>query len=965
MRTMYQAKSRTRRILAIVLTTILYFLLLSLDAVKFFLHPKNLSLLGFGRFGFSAFTALMFLTVGSLVWLYARQRGVAQLLFYFSVAMMVTFAMETAAADPIDDLLSTVISNMGGALALASLAVLLLFFPRNYFSPPAATEDSPTKRSLRRRSYARTLLRVYVALLIALATVALFNILLKNAFALRLPRWFTALNSLYDILALTGILATVLTLYRHSLQLRERQQFRLLISGVILTVAPLFFLTVLPSLLHLPLLDSQFSSLTIVLFPLAFGYSILRYQVLVFDRYIRRIVTWIIGGIGLAVLCYLVVTLCNLFLPNRNLTYLILVAGLMAVLGPCMWWLAHVLTDRLFFSEIRYYRRHIQTPDLLTRETFDLQEASDLLTAAAINTFETQEVCLFVLEEETGFLQLSPPLAETEMQGGPDNPRGYLAKLLTGILQAGEQSMLNSLEAHASAIQRVETAKRPLFLSETGQSVQDQEEAHAGLSRYLSAAPSDRADPLLVPVRAQGKLIGLLVLGERGDHQRYSGPDFEVIHLILASFSPVLETARMYAQASRQAAILNNFYSASASLEKAYSSIEEVASTYAAAGADTMGAGAAIWLYDEKRLALHMIARVGQGPRLFSTEQITDLKELDWHDRFYDGTGPQSPAALAEPMPACLPQTSFPFAWIPLTKGTRHLGVFVLTFAGPHLFSQEEKRILSMFAGQCAAALENAQITIALRAAYERQKELDRLKDQFIMTASHELRTPLTAVQGYIELLHEYNEALPAETRAEFILKAQRGCDELVLMVGNIMDASHIEIDAEHLKLDSVSLSDSVQHVVEILDGVATREHRTLHIETAPDLWVMADGLRLRQVLLNLVGNALKYSPEGTDIHVGAVQDDDLLTVQVRDHGAGVPLEEQKRLFERFMRLERDINSPMRGAGLGLYISRQLIEAMGGHIWVESSGVPGEGSTFAFTLKRSRRTSELPSYAMT
>jgi signal transduction histidine kinase len=312
-----------------------------------------------------------------------------------------------------------------------------------------------------------------------------------------------------------------------------------------------------------------------------------------------------------------------------------------------------------------------------------------------------------------------------------------------------------------------------------------------------------------------------------------------------------------------------------------------------------------------------------------------------------------------------LPQTCFPFAWIPLTKGTQHLGVFVLTFAGPHHFSQEEKRILSMFASQCAAAIENAQITIALRAAYERQKELDRLKDQFIMTASHELRTPLTAVQGYIELLNEYNEVLPPETRAEFMLKAQRGCDELVLMVGNIMDASRVEIDAGRLKLDSVSLSESVQHVVEILDGVATRERRTIHMEAIPDLWVMADGLRLRQILLNLVGNALKYSPEGTDIYVRAVEDDDLVTVQVRDYGAGVPLDEQQRLFERFVRLERDINSPMRGAGLGLYISRQLIEAMGGHIWVESSGIPGEGSTFAFMLQRSRRTSELPTYAMT
>ena len=257
-----------------------------------------------------------------------------------------------------------------------------------------------------------------------------------------------------------------------------------------------------------------------------------------------------------------------------------------------------------------------------------------------------------------------------------------------------------------------------------------------------------------------------------------------------------------------------------------------------------------------------------------------------------------------------------------------------------------------MFARQCAAAMENAQIAVALRAAYERQKELDYLKDQFIMTASHELRTPLTAVQGYIELLSQYNDELSAEMRTEFIQKAHRGCDELALMVGNIMDASRLQIDAERIRLVPVELIHSVQHVLEIMDSVITREERQVMVAIAPSLFVMADDLRLRQILLNLISNALKYSQAGTPIHIQALQGQGLVKIAVCDYGLGVPPEEQERLFERFKRLERDINSPVRGAGLGLYISKRLVEAMGGRLWMESSGVPGEGSIFAFTLQR-------------
>ncbi|MGH2508806.1 MAG: GAF domain-containing sensor histidine kinase, partial [Ktedonobacteraceae bacterium] len=430
----------------------------------------------------------------------------------------------------------------------------------------------------------------------------------------------------------------------------------------------------------------------------------------------------------------------------------------------------------------------------------------------------------------------------------------------------------------------------------------------------------------------------------------YAGPDLEALDLLLPHFSSMLETARLYVQASRHVTVLNALYSASARLERAYLSIEEVADAYVNVVAEAMQAAAEIWVYLPERVVLQRVAQAGQGPRMLENEWISQLQERDWSVWFQEGPGALS---TLDQSPSCLtPLAGTSCAWLPLCKGQRRLGVLLLSFPHPHIFSVEEKRILSMFARQCAAAMENAQITIALRAAYERQKELDHLKDQFIMTASHELRTPLTAVQGYIELLNQYNNELSTEVRTEFIQKAHRGCDELALLVGNIMDASRLQIEAERIRLAPVELASSVRHVMEILEAVTRRERRPVSLIIPPSLFIQADDLRLRQILLNLVSNALKYSLPETPIQVLALQGQGLVKISVRDYGLGVPREEQERLFERFVRLDRDMNSPVRGAGLGLYISKRLVAAMGGRLWVESSGIPGEGSTFAFTLQR-------------
>ncbi len=259
------------------------------------------------------------------------------------------------------------------------------------------------------------------------------------------------------------------------------------------------------------------------------------------------------------------------------------------------------------------------------------------------------------------------------------------------------------------------------------------------------------------------------------------------------------------------------------------------------------------------------------------------------------------------------------------------------------------------FAEQAAIAFTNAQLYFQLHTAHKRLQELDQLKDQFMITASHELRTPLTAVQGYLELLVQYGDTLPPNQRQEFLQKAQRGCEELVILLSNVMDASRLEVEAgiRPAHIERVSVQEIIRSIIDLIEPQAKKENRALYIHIPAKLFVQADPGRLRQVFLNISVNALKYSYEGTPItfYARVVQDPyPSAIISVADKGKGIKPQDQAKLFERFVRLEDDINSAVRGSGLGLYISRRLIEAMNGQIWIESSGIPGAGTAFHVRL---------------
>jgi signal transduction histidine kinase len=242
--------------------------------------------------------------------------------------------------------------------------------------------------------------------------------------------------------------------------------------------------------------------------------------------------------------------------------------------------------------------------------------------------------------------------------------------------------------------------------------------------------------------------------------------------------------------------------------------------------------------------------------------------------------------------------------------------------------------------------------------ALEQQQQLNRAKDQFILNVNHELRTPLTAISGYIELLLEHNEHLDAEARTRFLKYAMDGCDDLQKLISNVLDALRIDSEDEHSSLQAFSVLQAVREVLKHTDPRWLHSHR-VYLDISEELVIVANEQYFRQVLCNLLSNALKYAPADTEVLVSAGLYDDAaqpsdsasqICVKVKDAGPGIPPDELSSLFNQFVRLKRDISGQVRGSGLGLYISKQMVEAMGGQIWAESAGISGQGSCFCFTL---------------
>lgn len=235
--------------------------------------------------------------------------------------------------------------------------------------------------------------------------------------------------------------------------------------------------------------------------------------------------------------------------------------------------------------------------------------------------------------------------------------------------------------------------------------------------------------------------------------------------------------------------------------------------------------------------------------------------------------------------------------------------------------------------------------------AYEQQLQVNELKDQFLLHVSHELRTPLTVLGSSLELLKEYFEQLDPRERTQLLSRTLSSYEELVNLVNEVLDSVRLAGAFPAARCEGFPVRRVVQEVLAQLDPRDVQAY-TISLQVAEQVMVWADPQSLYHVLQNLLSNVFKYVPTQTTISIEAAQPtpSSPVCLSVQDAGPGIPAEELPLLFEKFVRLKRDVAGPTHGTGLGLYICKCLVQAMGGSIWVESSGRMGEGSRFCVTL---------------
>ena len=233
------------------------------------------------------------------------------------------------------------------------------------------------------------------------------------------------------------------------------------------------------------------------------------------------------------------------------------------------------------------------------------------------------------------------------------------------------------------------------------------------------------------------------------------------------------------------------------------------------------------------------------------------------------------------------------------------------------------------------------------------QVEIDRLKEEFVATVSHELRTPMTSIKGYVELMLMGAAGSMSDQQTHFLKIIKENSDRLTVLVNDLLDISRIEAGRVTLSMQPLNLVEIARSAIDDLRRRSGEEQKpmTIEIEPAPDLpMALGDVERVRQVFENLLENAYNYTPAPGRIGVHIHQAGDQVQVDIRDNGIGIPPDTQPMVFERFYRGELPIVLAISGTGLGLSIVQHLVEMHHGHIWLESSGIPGEGSTFSFTL---------------
>jgi signal transduction histidine kinase len=378
--------------------------------------------------------------------------------------------------------------------------------------------------------------------------------------------------------------------------------------------------------------------------------------------------------------------------------------------------------------------------------------------------------------------------------------------------------------------------------------------------------------------------------------------------------------------------------------------VETVLNTIVTKAVQLSGTDAgAIYVHEEDEHEFRLRATYGM-----TEELIASIREhhVDFGDTVANATAQREPTQIAdlrEGVPTPVQEIILNAGYrallvLPLVGAEGVVGALVVRRKQPGAFPKQTTDLLQTFAAQSVLAIQNARLFGEIGEKSHQLEVASQHKSQFLANMSHELRTPLNAILGYTELiLDEIYGEIPQKASA-VLARVQTNGKHLLGLINDVLDLSKIEAGQLVLSLADYSIKDVVNGVFSVVESLANAKNLALKIEAASDLPTgRGDERRLTQVILNLVGNAIKFTDEG-EVKIIATAADGAYTVAVRDTGPGIDTDDQAKIFEEFQQADSSATKKKGGTGLGLSIARRIVEMHGGRLWVESAA--GEGATF-------------------
>jgi signal transduction histidine kinase len=359
---------------------------------------------------------------------------------------------------------------------------------------------------------------------------------------------------------------------------------------------------------------------------------------------------------------------------------------------------------------------------------------------------------------------------------------------------------------------------------------------------------------------------------------------------------------------------------------------------------------ASLLLYDEKRNRLFFAAssgtdikKVSQIPvpidgslagTIFLEEKSIILNDVSQDARHFGGVSQQVNFETKS------------LLGVPMRIRDKNMGVLEALNKRSGNFNETDERLLSVLGSQAAVAIYNARLIQALRKAYDEISETDRLKSDFLALASHELRTPLGIIIGYASFLQAEQEGEVSEN-AERVLAA---ASQMRSLIESMTSLQLLQAKGLTFKPRVVAVQQVLTAAYEEMRQIAEEMHHTIKLELPPQsLLVTADPEKLIPAFVNLINNAIRFTPPGGQITLGAAQRSGNILAYIQDNGIGLATEQLSKIFQEFYQVEPHTTRRFGGLGIGLTIARGLIETQGGRIWAESEGL-GKGSTFKVLL---------------